>query len=82
LPLLVVEILSPSTARHDRVKKRARYQRSGVEAWIVDIEARLVERWLPSESRPEVLTERVTWSLPGAGEVLEFELDALFDDAG
>jgi Uma2 family endonuclease len=36
-PLLVVEILSPSNARHDRVTKAARYHALGVEHyWIVD----------------------------------------------
>ena len=36
-PLLVVEILSPSNARHDRVTKAARYLALGVKHyWIVD----------------------------------------------
>lgn len=62
LPLLVVEVLSPSTARHDRGIKRALYQRAGVgEYWLVDIDARLVERWRPGDSQPEVLTHTLTW---------------------
>ena len=36
-PLLVVEVLSPSNARHDRVTKAARYLALGVQHyWIVD----------------------------------------------
>ena len=36
-PLLVVEVLSPSNARHDRVTKAARYLALGVRHyWIVD----------------------------------------------
>ena len=36
-PDLVIEILSPSTQRHDRVTKFNLYQRAGVrEYWIVD----------------------------------------------
>lgn len=38
-PLLFVEVLSPSTARFDRVVKRARYARAGIEYWIVDLDA-------------------------------------------
>lgn len=63
-PVLFVEVLSPSTARYDRVVKRHRYQREGVEYWIVDVESRLIERWTADE-RPEVLTERLTWRLDG-----------------
>jgi len=38
---LVVEVLSASTARQDRRKKREHYQRTGVdEYWIVDLESR------------------------------------------
>jgi Uma2 family endonuclease len=71
-PVLFVEVLSPGTARYDRVVKRSRYQREGVEYWIVDVEARLIERWTADE-RPEVLTERLTWRLGGHPD--EFVLD-------
>src|SRR5215510_7910468 len=55
--LLAVEVLSPSTARADRTVKRRLFQRVGVpEYWIVDVEARLVERWRPGDSRPEILS--------------------------
>lgn len=60
--VLAVEVLSPSTARADRQIKRRRYQRHGVtEYWIVDLEARLVERWTPADERPEILAERLDW---------------------
>ena len=43
VPTLVVEILSHSTARRDRTKKKAVYARNGVaEYWIVDPDARSV----------------------------------------
>ena len=62
IPLLVVEVLSPSTAFSDRNRKRTRYQESGVaEYWIVDTDARLVERWRPDDDRPEILTDRLEW---------------------
>ncbi len=65
--MLAVEVLSPSTARADRSVKRRLYQRARVpEYWIVDLEARLVERWRPADERPEVLTDTLSW-VPAAG---------------
>ena len=44
VPDMVVEILSPSTARHDRLIKFQTYQKAGVrEFWIVDIETKTVQ---------------------------------------
>ena len=43
-PEMVIEILSPSTQRHDRVVKLQLYQRYGVEEyWIVDPEEKTVQ---------------------------------------
>lgn len=43
-PDLVVEVLSPSTSRHDRTLKRERYAKFGVrEYWIADITAKTIE---------------------------------------
>ena len=42
-PDLVIEILSPSTQRHDRLIKFKAYQHAGVrEYWIVDTESKMV----------------------------------------
>ncbi len=42
--LLVVEVLSPSTATRDRKTKAAKYTRAGVkEVWLVDPSAQTVE---------------------------------------
>ena len=79
-PLLFIEVLSPSTARYDRVVKRGRYQRAAIDYWIVDLEARLVERWLPDSDRPFIHTDHIAWSTSAAPDV-RLELPPLFVDA-
>lgn len=80
--LLAAEVLSPSTARVDRHKKRLIYQEQGVpEYWIVDPRARVVERWRPSDKRPEVLSSWLAWTPVAGGPTLEIDLPALFRDA-
>jgi Uma2 family endonuclease len=77
--VLVAEVLSPSSARGDRVKKRALYQRNRVsEYWIVDLDARVVERWRPDDDRPEILTARVEWLPEGARTPFTLDLAAYF----
>jgi Uma2 family endonuclease len=73
--LLAVEVLSPSTARADRVAKRVLYRDQGVaEYWLVDLEARTVERSTPADARVEVLAEDLTWRVEGAASALEIDL--------
>jgi Uma2 family endonuclease len=58
--LLVVEVLSPSTARTDRVKKRDYFLRNDVgEYWIVDLDARVVERWKHGDTRPDIVSDEL-----------------------
>ena len=77
--LLVIEVLSPGTARYDRLVKRRRYQRAPVpEYWIVDLDARLVERWKPEDTRPEILTEILEWTPASGLKPLEIELPGFF----
>ena len=46
-PDLIVEVLSPSTARHDKIRKKALYEKHGVkEYWIVDTNAQSIEVYL------------------------------------
>ncbi len=80
-PLLFVEVLSPGTARYDRVVKRGRYQRYCVEYWIADLDARVIERWTPSTDRPEILTGSMTWQPESSLAPLTIDLDALFGEA-
>lgn len=77
--LLAIEILSPSSARHDRVVKRRFFQRMGVpEYWIVDPYASVVERWRPGEERAELLERRMDWHPEGAPGPLVLDLEAFF----
>lgn len=80
--LIAVEVISPSTARVDRIVKRGRYQRAGVgEYWIVDGQARLIERWRPEDERPEILSEELIWQPDHAYAPLRLELPGLFASA-
>ena len=78
-PLLVVEALSPSTAARDRGTKRRIYLDAGVEEyWIVDADARIVERWHLGDERPEIVDGVLEWSL-STGASGSVDLPALFD---
>lgn len=51
-PDLIVEFLSPSTARHDKRRKFNLYERFGVrEYWIVDPYDHMLEQWLHDGTR-------------------------------
>ena len=77
--LVAAEVLSPSTARFDRVKKRRYYQRRGVpEYWVVDLDARVFERWRPGDERPEFIDEGMTWHAAGAPEPFVLDLRSYF----
>ncbi|HKG93624.1 MAG TPA: Uma2 family endonuclease [Gemmatimonadaceae bacterium] len=79
---LAAEVVSPSSARSDRGKKRRLYQRwRADEYWIVDVDARLVERWRPEDERPEVVSGAIEWRPEPAPESLRIDLDALFAEA-
>ena len=57
-PLLVVEILSPSSVKHDRGVKFERYAELGIRHyWIVDPEADRIECLQLDGSRYELVTE-------------------------
>lgn len=73
--LVAAEVLSPSSAGHDRVRKRPGYQRNVPEYWIVDLDARLIERWRPGDERPEIVTQQLEWNAPGASSA--FVLDVV-----
>ena len=77
--VLAVEVLSPSTARADRIAKRGLFRDEGVaEYWIVDLDARAIERSTPSAARPEVLVDVLEWHPEGATTSLIIDLPAYF----
>ncbi len=77
--ILSIEVLSPATALNDRGRKRVHYQGAGVdEYWIVDLDARLVERWRPTDTRPEIVMGKLTWHPVGSPEPLTLDLAALW----
>jgi Uma2 family endonuclease len=77
--LLSVEVLSPSTARDDRVTKRAEYMRLGVpEYWIVDGDSAIIERWQPADERPQVHDRELVWHPAGAPEPFVLDVNGFF----
>ena len=79
---LAIEVLSPSTAKWGRGLKRVFFQRASAEEyWIVDPDARLVERWRPADQRPEIVRDVLRWSPWQALAPLEIDLPALFTAA-
>lgn len=76
--MLAVEILSPSSSRYDRVIKRPAYQRHVPEYWVVDLDARLVERWTSNDERAELITQTLEWRAAGAATSFELELPSYF----
>ena len=76
---LVVEVLSPTTARADRFTKRRLYQEERIPTyWIVDPDAHFVEVWTPDAVIPQVERERVVWLPAGATDRLELAVRELF----
>jgi Uma2 family endonuclease len=77
--LLVIEVLSPTTARFDRFTKRRLYQEVSIPAyWIVDPDNAFVEVWEPQTEFPGIERERVTWQPEGVDDGLEIVLADLF----
>jgi Uma2 family endonuclease len=77
--LLAVEVLSPATARADRVAKRVLFRDEGVaEYWIVDLDSRTVERSTPADPRVEIVVDGLEWRAEGATSSLTLDLAGYF----
>ncbi len=75
--LLVVEVLSPGTARQDRLRKRPRYQRAAIPVWLVDLDGCVIEQWAPGSDRPVVCTDTLEWAPAGSAEPFRLDVAAL-----
>jgi len=77
---LIIEIISPSTARTDRTLKRRAYQQHGVpHYWIVDPDQRQVEVWTPGAGAPVIAREQLAWRHPALSDECTIDLVRLFD---
>jgi Uma2 family endonuclease len=78
-PTLVVEVVSYSSKRTDRLQKRDLYMATGVdEYWVVDPGERRIERWRPGTAAPDVLADWITWQASPDAPSLELDLVELF----
>ena len=78
-PALVIEIVSYSSKRTDRLQKRQLYQEEGVpEYWVVDLEARHVERWRPGDEASDVVSDELVWHPDARTPPLTIDLPQLF----
>jgi Uma2 family endonuclease len=79
-PNLVVEILSPSTARRDRTLKRDRYAFFGVsEYWVIDPEGRTVEVFRAGTNQSAMHTATLEWQPVTGGPELTLRVSDLFE---
>jgi Uma2 family endonuclease len=77
--LVAIEVLSPSTARTDRITKRRFFARRGVpEFWVIDPGSEVVEVSVPGISTIRVETEQLRWQPPGDTTAIAIDLPALF----
>jgi Uma2 family endonuclease len=77
--LVVAEVLSSSTARADRVRKRHVFREEAVpEYWIIDLDARAVERSTPADSRVDLIDDRLEWMPPGADALFVLDVAGYF----
>ena len=78
--LLAIEVLSPSSARHDRITKRRYFQKhGGPDYWVVDGEACAFECWRPGDERAMLVDDALTWRPQGTSTSLQLDITAFFD---
>ena len=79
VPVVVIEVLSPSTRKRDRHRKRPAYLAHGVrEVWVIDEDARIVERWTSASEFPETCRGSFAWTIDAREPALEISWAELF----
>ena len=77
--LLAVEVVSESSRRTDRGRKRRLYQAQRVpEYWVIDVDARVVEKWTVDAAREETLSDVLSWQPLAETEADVIDLVAYF----
>jgi Uma2 family endonuclease len=81
-PDLVIEIISPSTAKYDRIVKFRKYQNAGVrEYWIVDPEIKSVHVCILENGRYVMFVYDETEKIPvSVLKGCEIELQKIFSE--
>lgn len=80
--VLAVEVISPSSVRTDRVRKREFYLDAGVpEYWVVDLDAWMIEVWTRGRDTPSVTRDALRWRPEGAKSGLLIDLPTFFQEA-
>jgi Uma2 family endonuclease len=81
LPILVVEVVSDTTRRRDRVEKRRLYRDAAIpDYWIVDSEIRTIRVVRPGLDDVDV-TDALVWHPLGASEPFMLDVAGLFAEA-
>jgi len=81
-PDLAIEVVSPTTGRTDRGRKRALYQDQGVtEYWVVDPRLRRIELWRPGAVAAEVVSDALRWQPDPTVEPLRLDVEELFRES-
>jgi Uma2 family endonuclease len=82
LPILIVEVLSPTTRRRDLNQKKSFYLDAGVaEYWVVDPDSRSITVVRAETSRVVREGDILTWTPVGDADPLTFRVAELFSVA-
>ena len=52
------------------------------ECWIIDADARLIERWRPGDERPEIILDELNWLPRDDAEPFRLPPERLFEEVG